>query len=68
MILEPSVDNLLTKINSKYALVIISAKRARDLQDSGGGAMVESPKSTKNVGVALEEIMDEKLTIDEEVL
>ncbi|MFD2638218.1 DNA-directed RNA polymerase subunit omega [Piscibacillus salipiscarius] len=68
MILEPSVDNLLTKINSKYALVIVSAKRARELQEDGGHALVEDTKSSKNVGVALEEIMDEKLTLDEEVV
>ncbi|MGP4072597.1 DNA-directed RNA polymerase subunit omega [Piscibacillus sp. B03] len=67
MILEPSVDNLLTKINSKYALVIVSAKRARELQEEGQ-ALVEEHKSSKNVGVALEEIMDEKLTLDEEVV
>ncbi|RPF56047.1 DNA-directed RNA polymerase subunit omega [Aquisalibacillus elongatus] len=66
MILEPSVDNLLTKINSKYALVIVSAKRARELQETKQ-SLVESPKSNKNVGVALEEIMDEKLTLDEDV-
>ncbi|TFB23349.1 DNA-directed RNA polymerase subunit omega [Filobacillus milosensis] len=65
--LEPSVDNLLTKINSKYALVIVSSKRARELQDVDN-VMVEAPQSTKNVGVALEEIMDEKLTLDEDVV
>ncbi|WP_369404737.1 DNA-directed RNA polymerase subunit omega [Piscibacillus salipiscarius] len=47
MILEPSVDNLLTKINSKYALVIVSAKRARELQEDGGHALVEDTKSSK---------------------
>ncbi|PKR79369.1 DNA-directed RNA polymerase subunit omega [Halalkalibacillus sediminis] len=60
--LEPSVDNLLTKINSKYSLVIISAKRAREME-SKDESLVENPKSDKFVGVALEEIMDERLTL-----
>ncbi|MGM8214415.1 DNA-directed RNA polymerase subunit omega [Bacillaceae bacterium W0354] len=64
--LEPSVDNLLTKINSKYALVIISARRARELQDHKN-PMIENPKSVKNVGVALEEIVSEKLRLKGEL-
>ena len=31
--LEPSIDTLQEKINSKYTLVTLSAKRARDLQE-----------------------------------
>ena len=31
--LEPSIDQLQTKINSKYTLVTLSAKRARQLKD-----------------------------------
>lgn len=31
--LEPSVDNLLKKIDSKYAIVTIAAKRARELHE-----------------------------------
>ncbi|WP_223154925.1 DNA-directed RNA polymerase subunit omega [Alkalibacillus aidingensis] len=62
MILEPSVDNLLKKIDSKYAIVITSAKRARELHDEKNH-MLDSYKSTKHVGQALEEVIDEKLSV-----
>jgi DNA-directed RNA polymerase subunit omega len=58
--LEPSIDELLEKVNSKYALVILSSKRAREMQEINN-PMVERPKSHKYVGVALEEIKAEKL-------
>ena len=64
--LEPSVDHLLTKINSKYALVIISAQRARELQEIDN-KMIENPKSVKHVGVALEEIVEDKLRLKGEL-
>lgn len=63
--LEPSIDNLQKVIDSKYTLVTISARRARELQDEGK-PLVENPKSLKAVGIALEEIQDEKLILKEE--
>ncbi|MBR7552823.1 DNA-directed RNA polymerase subunit omega [Allobacillus sp. GCM10007491] len=60
--LEPSVDNLLKKIDSKYAIVTIAAQRARELHQKEN-YMVENPTSKKWVGIALEEILDEKLTV-----
>lgn len=63
--LEPSIDNLQKKIDSKYTLVTISARRARDLQDEAK-PVIEQPKSLKAVGVALEEIENEKLILKEE--
>jgi len=63
--LEPSIDNLQEKIDSKYSLVTISARRARDLQD-GASALIEEPKSHTYVGVALEEIYDQKIFIKED--
>lgn len=62
--LEPSVDELLEKINSKYTLVTLSARRARQLQDEAK-PLVENPKSKKIVGIALEEIIAGKLTVKE---
>lgn len=62
--LEPSVDELQEKINSKYTLVTLSARRARQLQDEEK-PLVDEPKSKKIVGVALEEIIAEKLTVKE---
>ncbi|WP_234998375.1 DNA-directed RNA polymerase subunit omega [Salirhabdus sp. Marseille-P4669] len=58
--LDPSIDELLEKINSKYALVILSSKRAREMQDTRD-PMIEKPISHKLVGVALEEIRANKL-------
>lgn len=62
--LEPSVDELQEKINSKYTLVTLSARRARQLQDEEK-SLIEEPKSKKIVGIALEEIIAEKLTVKE---
>lgn len=62
--LEPSIDSLQEKISSKYTLVTISARRARELQ-SESKPLVEHPKSLKSVGVALEEIKNDKLFIKE---
>lgn len=33
MMLEPSIDKLLEKVDSKYSLVILEAKRAHELRD-----------------------------------
>lgn len=62
--LEPSIDSLQEKINSKYTLVTISARRARQLQD-GDKTLIEEPKSKTFVGIALEEIAEGKLYIKE---
>lgn len=53
--LYPSIDSLLNKIDSKYSLVSVAAKRARYMQVNGGHK-IEKPVSYKNVGKALEEI------------
>lgn len=62
MMLEPSIDQLQEKINSKYILVTLAARRARDLAEDSK-ALVENPKSETYVGVALEEIAAEKLLV-----
>ncbi|MFD1607636.1 DNA-directed RNA polymerase subunit omega [Oceanobacillus luteolus] len=62
MMLEPSIDQLQEKINSKYELVTLSARRARTLADVQK-PLVDDPKSHKLVGVALEEIAAGKLFI-----
>ncbi|MFS0823665.1 DNA-directed RNA polymerase subunit omega [Bacillus sp. 1P02SD] len=53
--LDPSIDSLLNKLNSKYTLVTVAAKRARVMQEKNDG-MVQNPVSFKSVGKALEEI------------
>ncbi|MGP4080288.1 DNA-directed RNA polymerase subunit omega [Pseudalkalibacillus sp. R45] len=61
--LYPSIDSLMEKIDSKYTLVTVSAKRARMIQQASE-PMIDDPKSSKFVGVALEEIIDGKLSYD----
>lgn len=60
--LYPSIDSLLTKIDSKYSLVSVAAKRARRMQESGEGTRIAKPVSHKYVGKALEEIYSGDLT------
>ncbi|MER2063410.1 MAG: DNA-directed RNA polymerase subunit omega, partial [Alkalibacterium sp.] len=41
MLLYPSQDDLLGKINSKYSLVILAAKRAKQLHNEEDTQMLE---------------------------
>lgn len=58
----PSIDKLLNKVDSKYKLAILSAKRARDIEQESP-VQVDKPRCTKPVGIALEEILEDKLNI-----
>ncbi|MEI4788981.1 DNA-directed RNA polymerase subunit omega [Bacillus sp. FJAT-53060] len=63
--LDPSIDSLMNKLDSKYTLVTVSARRAREmqiLQDQ----QIENTKSYKCVGKALEEIDAGLLTFEKE--
>ncbi|MDQ0270293.1 DNA-directed RNA polymerase subunit omega [Cytobacillus purgationiresistens] len=53
--LYPSIDSLMTKIDSKYSLVSVAAKRARKMQVHAKPLLTDYV-SHKNVGKALEEI------------
>jgi len=57
--IKPSLDQLMEKVDSKYTLVIIGARRGRDLQ-AGKPKQVDS-KSNKPVTIALEELDASKL-------
>ncbi|MBT9139982.1 MAG: DNA-directed RNA polymerase subunit omega [Dehalococcoidia bacterium] len=50
----PSIDTLINKVDSKYTLVIVAAKRARMLNE-GARRLIDS-NSIKDVSTALEEI------------
>lgn len=63
--LEPSIDALQEKINSKYTLVTLSARRARQMSETNK-VLIENPRSHKFVGMALEEVQADKLFITEE--
>lgn len=53
--LYPSVDKLKTQIDSKYSLVALASKRARQLHEQGDEKLDEYV-SHKSVGKALEEV------------
>ncbi len=53
----PSIDKLLQKVGSKYLLVNIVAKRAKEMDETEYYQMNESEYvSSKSIGKALEEI------------
>ncbi len=62
MMIFPSIDKLLEKVDSKYSLVIAASKRARIIKE-GDPLLIKSPKSNKYVGMSLEEIDLDQLII-----
>jgi DNA-directed RNA polymerase subunit omega len=52
--MHPSLDSLMGRVDNKYTLVVIAAKRGRELL-SGHSKLIES-RASKSVTVALEEI------------
>jgi len=72
-ITNPPIDELLTKVDSKYALVIYGAKRARQINAyyealgeghfENVGPLVEADSTDKPLSVALREINDGNLLI-----
>ncbi|MSV25894.1 DNA-directed RNA polymerase subunit omega [Selenomonas sp. WCA-380-WT-3B 3/] len=58
---NPSTDTLMTKVDSRYGLVVCASKRARQLLDGEELKEIKS-KSTKNVTNALEEIAEGKIS------
>lgn len=59
-IVNPSMDELMLKVDSKYTLVVLAAKRARELLN--GAELEVAPVSKKNVTNALEEVVEDKIT------
>ncbi|MDR7869885.1 MAG: DNA-directed RNA polymerase subunit omega [Tissierellaceae bacterium] len=58
--LNPSFAHVLKKGDSRYTLVMLTAKRARQIVE-GNEPLVET-ESTKPVTIAIEEIVAEKVT------
>lgn len=62
----PSIDKLLTKVGSKYLLVNLVSKRAKEMQETEYYQMKESEYvSSKEIGKALEEISKDLINIKE---
>ncbi|MDQ1581665.1 MAG: DNA-directed polymerase subunit omega [Microbacteriaceae bacterium] len=73
-IIDPPIDDVLAKVESKYALVIFASKRARQINDyyadlhegslfDNVGPLVDSTIDDKPLSVALHEINEDKLII-----
>lgn len=69
--IEPRIDDLLARVDSKYTLVILAARRARQINSyyaqlgEGLGEfvppMVDAGPTRKPLSVALQEIVEDKL-------
>ena len=73
-IIDPPIDDLLSKVDSKYQLVIFASKRARQINDyyadlhdgsmfDNVGPLVDSNIDDKPLSVAMHEINEDKLEI-----
>ncbi|KMO87905.1 DNA-directed RNA polymerase subunit omega [Megasphaera cerevisiae DSM 20462] len=62
MLIKPTLESLMTKVDSKYTLVTLAAKRARQLTD-GDEPLVDAD-TTKVVSIAMEEIDQGKITYE----
>lgn len=60
--IKPPLEALLDRVENKYALVIVAAKRARQLKE--GGLPMVDVDSGNPVTVALEEIAAGKIRFD----
>ncbi len=56
----PSINELMKKVDSRYTLVVETAKRARQLVD--GANKLTKFNSDKEVTVAIHEISEDKIT------
>ena len=60
----PSIDKLLTKVGSKYLLVHVVARRSKEITETKHLQMPESKyKCSKNIGRALEEVMEDLIQV-----
>ena len=58
----PPIDELEKKAGNKYLLVMIAAKRAREIV-ALKNIQIENPRSPREVGIALEEFYADKLEV-----
>lgn len=73
--IEPSIDELLSKVDSKYSLVILAARRAREINNyysqlgEGRGEFVPPLVETgglreKPLTISIQEIAEDKVTAE----
>jgi DNA-directed RNA polymerase subunit omega len=58
----PPLNELMDKVDSRYTLVVQTAKRARELVD--GAKKLTEVLSTKSVTIAIHEIYEDKITYE----
>lgn len=63
MLLYPSINKLQEKTNSKYSLVVLTAKRARDIVE--GKPVLTEEQSERPVSQAAKEIFQDLVTYKE---
>lgn len=62
----PSIDKLLTIVSSKYELVHIAARRSKEItKDEHYQLALNEYKCQKNIGRALEEVLEGKVKVVE---
>lgn len=75
-IIEPPIDELLSRVDNKYQLVIFASRRARQINDyyadlqegalyQNVGPLVDSGIDDKSLSIALREINEQKLVMKE---
>ena len=62
MLSKPTLESLMKKVDSKYSLVTLAAKRARELTD--GDEPLVDVETTRVVSIAMEEIDQGKITYE----
>ncbi|MGI6721822.1 MAG: DNA-directed RNA polymerase subunit omega [Anaerovoracaceae bacterium] len=65
MMLYPSINEIRKKADSRYTLVILAAKRARDIID-GKPVLIDEPEIEKPVSIAANEIAEDYITYKRE--
>jgi len=63
--LYPPLDKIKDNVNSKYLVVTLAAKRARELQDNPDSNLLERYVSYKPVGQALEEVAAGRIHVED---
>ena len=63
--LYPSINNIRTKVDSRYTLVILAAKRARDIIE--GMPKLTEADVEKPVSIAANEIAEDLITYRESI-
>ena len=58
--IEPSINSLMKRMDSRYTLVVANAKRARQLAE--GAPKLVDCNSDKPVTIAIQEINENKIT------